>query len=1529
MKLFDLIKNEGKYSGPMEPETITGKEKHGAVEALEHALVTAKKNGTTLNYENIDTMMQRICKTHNITGQKLHDDFVKKHNLIPDNWIKKVNEGLKQVADFKDILKVFLPIAKKIIKLDKMPTIIIKKKLTHGDQPTMGRFYNEDYRLELAVANRQPVDILRTLAHELTHAKQDLEHVDIDSATGSKEENEANVVAGIVMREFNRLHPEYLNYKAITEGGNLSSKSPGWIGASDAEADEIDLKVHDRSVMVPLLDKLLHDISAVFQKQFKQPLWSPQLLQSKEFLGGSSLHFFNTKGISDKDFVKHKPKVGDIDTQCDKELEPQIEQFLNSIMGKQVGDAKFLGFSRGNEQLNGLFEFQNPPMKIQIDFEFGKYNPQTKTPDDWYRFSHSSAWEDIQVGIKGVFHKYLYRSLAKAGPTEKYIAKLTGLGKKRAMAVSGPITDANFSFAVASGAGGGTRPKYKPYIDPATGQEKVIDGIPVMEPVKPSDSEYNQDLSQQFALFFGQPPSDNDSQLQQSFVGTVELMNKYLDDAAKKATFETFLQIVFEPGAQMITKDDPARDREIKFAAVDQMLERLGLKALRPQAVAMAKEYEKDYHDVEAFKKANPNERQPRAAMKKMKAGLAENKVTAKDIHNLADRKGIKWDDEPSFLKLTKRLTGKEHLDDLGQEELTKVKNYLSKQGVVSEAGEVKAQLRKGMPHLRDLKTVDFLDLLDELHQGNGQFQLKNIPLNVKVDGFGGRFGKSEDGRPFMGTSNTAPRFEAGFVAYHEKKGTTDPDILGRAKLFDDLFTEMMKAVALVDSKLGSKFLINKQVTCEVLYLPFATETPEGKLKFVGIHYDQLPQGVQLALVPFRVADATSGEDIANSDKVIKALTGLGKQGSVMFIDNSLTQNEALDVTAIVPPLENIEQLKSLLADTGKGINDRKKQVAASLEPVKLALEKAIINDPNIVGKDILGKDYEGIVLNTRLGPVKITSTEQRKVIADKQAAKVTARTERPRDNSNKTAVVAIGSFVGHAGHQELFKLTIDKAKELGGDPYLFMGNAVGKNDPIPVADKIKTWQMLYPQYAKNIGAVTMEGGSLLQKIKHELINPLPGKPPRYDNIVIMVGRDQANMQIAGALMKAVNKFQGYEHVKAKLEVTDRGTGISFTDLRNALETKSPEQAFGIWDKAFYNPKADAQQLSPEWIKHLMDVSRKGMGLDMKAKEFAEAMLPKSAFVGSNKNKLGTAGQLRNQKRGARAGDLVGGDSVQNKDKPVEEEALAKRQLRNQYAQTLGEFARTDDEGREFMSWQEFLAIVTPAMKHWGFRADNKNPEMMYSRRGRSKGEMYFIILDPQDDMVNHSFGTMEDHQPDIHENGFVSMDKHGAKVFLERADEAYSLSDLKQVAEGFGEFPNTKQPKAPKAKTEAANPAQQAAIAIAKKKAKDVEEDQRLDPKCWKGYRKQGTKMKGGTRVNNCVKIGEGWEQQINDLIKVLAENFADGKNPGRKGLAKRSGVNTKASVSSLRDTAKHSTGEKARMAHWMANMKAGKAKK
>lgn len=62
--------------------------------------------------------------------------------------------------------------------------------------------------------------------------------------------------------------------------------------------------------------------------------------------------------------------------------------------------------------------------------------------------------------------------------------------------------------------------------------------------------------------------------------------------------------------------------------------------------------------------------------------------------------------------------------------------------------------------------------------------------------------------------------------------------------------------------------------------------------------------------------------------------------------------------------------------------------------------------------------------------------------------------------------------------------------------------------------------------------------------------------------------------------------------------------------------------------------------------------------------------------------------------------------------------------------------------------------------------------------------------------------------------------------------------------------------------------------------------------------------------------------------INEIITENFADGKNPGRKGLAKRMGVNCKQTVSKLRKIAKNSSGERQRMAHWCANMKSGKKK-
>ena len=95
--------------------------------------------------------------------------------------------------------------------------------------------------------------------------------------------------------------------------------------------------------------------------------------------------------------------------------------------------------------------------------------------------------------------------------------------------------------------------------------------------------------------------------------------------------------------------------------------------------------------------------------------------------------------------------------------------------------------------------------------------------------------------------------------------------------------------------------------------------------------------------------------------------------------------------------------------------------------------------------------------------------------------------------------------------------------------------------------------------------------------------------------------------------------------------------------------------------------------------------------------------------------------------------------------------------------------------------------------------------------------------------------------------------------------------------------------------------------------------------------------------KMPNGYELLEGWHRTIQHFHKFpdgytgpayvavagsIQENFADGKKPGRKGLAKRVGVNCKQPVAKLRSIAANSSGERQRMAHWCANMKSGKKK-
>jgi hypothetical protein len=57
---------------------------------------------------------------------------------------------------------------------------------------------------------------------------------------------------------------------------------------------------------------------------------------------------------------------------------------------------------------------------------------------------------------------------------------------------------------------------------------------------------------------------------------------------------------------------------------------------------------------------------------------LTESKITPQKIHQLADRKGMAWDNDAEFMQMTQKLTGKRHLDDLDSAQLRKVYNHIN-----------------------------------------------------------------------------------------------------------------------------------------------------------------------------------------------------------------------------------------------------------------------------------------------------------------------------------------------------------------------------------------------------------------------------------------------------------------------------------------------------------------------------------------------------------------------------------------------------------------------------------------------------------------------------------------------------------------------------------------------------------------------------------------------------------------------------------------------------------------------------------
>jgi hypothetical protein len=195
--------------GELGPENIAYKmlRSQGVIKQLYDARTEAKDRELSLKERSIE-----IDKPFRFTyGFKATEDVSSNPSGVSPETKMFLSEEPK--SD-EDILKDFVEFCVAELTIEQMPRIRLRKDpqwpVMHK---TFGRYNDNEKMLEVAWGQRHIMDVLRTVAHELTHKHQhERDGSDMGSdagETGSPYENEANARAGVLMRDYAKLHPDY------------------------------------------------------------------------------------------------------------------------------------------------------------------------------------------------------------------------------------------------------------------------------------------------------------------------------------------------------------------------------------------------------------------------------------------------------------------------------------------------------------------------------------------------------------------------------------------------------------------------------------------------------------------------------------------------------------------------------------------------------------------------------------------------------------------------------------------------------------------------------------------------------------------------------------------------------------------------------------------------------------------------------------------------------------------------------------------------------------------------------------------------------------------------------------------------------------------------------------------------------------------------------------------------------------------------------------------------------------------------
>jgi len=134
---------------------------------------------------------------------------------LQNKYTQLLTEQKLEHDKLKHVVGMFITYTCNELGIEEPPKVFLNNNESFGStNRSFGHFNVADNKIVVAAANRNCADILRTIAHELTHYKQkldgrlDLNNSEQSGTTGSDIENEANARAGVIMRNFGKSHPE-------------------------------------------------------------------------------------------------------------------------------------------------------------------------------------------------------------------------------------------------------------------------------------------------------------------------------------------------------------------------------------------------------------------------------------------------------------------------------------------------------------------------------------------------------------------------------------------------------------------------------------------------------------------------------------------------------------------------------------------------------------------------------------------------------------------------------------------------------------------------------------------------------------------------------------------------------------------------------------------------------------------------------------------------------------------------------------------------------------------------------------------------------------------------------------------------------------------------------------------------------------------------------------------------------------------------------------------------------------------------